>query len=415
MNRLILVTPRLIRTDGQGRINLEAARGLAGSGWRVDVVARACDPDIAATAGVTWHRVRVGRALGCVALVRAEAFARRAGRVVDRLRRADPAALLLANGCCVRRAADVNVAMFVHADWRGHPLHPARRVGGLWGRYQQFYTAVNARLERPAFASAGVVVALSPPVREALLREHPIDPERVRVVAPGVDADEFRPLRDDEPNDLRRLAGCGEGDVLACFAGDIKSNRKNLGGVLRALAECPPTVRLAVIGDAAGSRYPTEARRLGVAGRVSFLGRRGDVPGLMRGADVFAFPSHYDTYGLVVTEALASGVPAVVGPEVGAAMAVRDGENGFLLSRSDDHAGLVAALRALDGDRDRLAAMKRAARQSAEPMTWAAMAQEYRRILEHLLDERPRPAAAPAAAAALRATPAATTGATWPT
>ena len=414
MNRLILVTPRLVRTDGQGRINLEAARGLARAGWGVEVVARACDPDLAATAGVRWHPVDVARPLRRVALVRAEAFARRAGRAVDRLRREHPAALLLANGCCVRRAADANVAMFVHADWQRHPLHPARQVGGLWGRYQRLYTAVNARLEGPAFASAGVVVALSPPVREALLREHPIDPDRVRVVAPGVDAQEFRPLRDGEPNELRRLAGCGEGDLLACFAGDIKSNRKNLGGVLRALAQCPPTVRLAVIGDDAGSPYPAEARLLGLAGRASFLGRRGDVPALLRGADVFAFPSHYDTFGLVVTEALASGVPAVVGPEVGAAMAVRDGENGFLLSRSDDHAGLVAALRTLDADRGRLAAMKRAARRSVGPMTWTAMAQEYRRLLDGLLADRPRPAAAPSRPTALPPAPAATTGATWP-
>ena len=46
--------------------------------------------------------------------------------------------------------------------------------------------------------------------------------------------------------------------------------------------------------------------------------------------DVLVFPSHTDTFGNVVLEALASGVPAVVTPDGGPKFIVRDGETGFV-------------------------------------------------------------------------------------
>ena len=51
--------------------------------------------------------------------------------------------------------------------------------------------------------------------------------------------------------------------------------------------------------------------------------------------DVLVFPSHTDTFGNVVLEALASGVPAVVTPDGGPKFIVRDGETGFVTD--DDH------------------------------------------------------------------------------
>jgi glycosyltransferase involved in cell wall biosynthesis len=65
----------------------------------------------------------------------------------------------------------------------------------------------------------------------------------------------------------------------------------------------------------------------------------GDLPGVLRGdslaaafaeMDIFVFPSRTDTFGLVILEAMASGVPVVVSPETGARVHVQDGVAGFL-------------------------------------------------------------------------------------
>ena len=85
--------------------------------------------------------------------------------------------------------------------------------------------------------------------------------------------------------------------------------------------------------------------------------------------DVLVFPSHTDTFGNVVLEALASGVPAVVTPDGGPKFIVRDGETGFVTE--DDHfAEMVAAL---VRDRVRLEEMRLRAREYALGCGWDAV------------------------------------------
>ena len=85
--------------------------------------------------------------------------------------------------------------------------------------------------------------------------------------------------------------------------------------------------------------------------------------------DVLVFPSHTDTFGNVVLEALASGVPAVVTPDGGPKFIVRDGETGFVVP--DD--GFAQALATLAGDRTRLRRMGQAARAYALGCSWDAV------------------------------------------
>jgi glycosyltransferase involved in cell wall biosynthesis len=85
--------------------------------------------------------------------------------------------------------------------------------------------------------------------------------------------------------------------------------------------------------------------------------------------DVLVFPSHTDTFGNVVLEALASGVPAVVTPDGGPKFIVRDGETGFVTE--DDHfAEMVAEL---VRDRARLEEMRLKSRECALGYSWDAV------------------------------------------
>jgi phosphatidylinositol alpha 1,6-mannosyltransferase len=82
--------------------------------------------------------------------------------------------------------------------------------------------------------------------------------------------------------------------------------------------------------------------------------------------DLLVFPSHTDTFGNVVLEALASGVPAVVTPAGGPKFIVRDGETGFVTS--DD--GFARAVATLVQDRPRLERMRMSARAYALECSW---------------------------------------------
>jgi len=82
--------------------------------------------------------------------------------------------------------------------------------------------------------------------------------------------------------------------------------------------------------------------------------------------DLFVFPSHTDTFGNVILEALASGVPAIVTPDGGPASIVRDGETGRIVSDEEFAAAIAGVLT----DPARHAQMRLAARSYALTMSW---------------------------------------------
>lgn len=110
---------------------------------------------------------------------------------------------------------------------------------------------------------------------------------------------------------------------------------------------------------------------------------RGEVelPGLLRGdpladayasMDMFLFPSETDTFGNVILEALASGLPALVGDQGGPKFLVKEGKTGFVCS---DTNAFAKAAEALIRDRQRLAVMREKARQASLARSWSTVFQ----------------------------------------
>ena len=103
-----------------------------------------------------------------------------------------------------------------------------------------------------------------------------------------------------------------------------------------------------------------EARRLGIAESVFFLGKLDAVAPLLAGADLFLLPSQTESFGLSALEALACGVPVVASDTGGIPEVVRDGETGALCPVGDVEAMAAAALDILR-DRERWQTMSDAA------------------------------------------------------
>jgi glycosyltransferase involved in cell wall biosynthesis len=124
---------------------------------------------------------------------------------------------------------------------------------------------------------------------------------------------------------------------------------------------------------------------------------RAQIPGVLKGEalsqayasmDLFVFPSHTDTFGNVVLEAMASGVPAIVTPDGGPKTIVRDGVTGRIV-QDEDFATAVAEVL---GDPEKHAAMRLAARAHALTMSWDSVFEGIYAAYEGLLSEREQPA-----------------------
>ena len=200
----------------------------------------------------------------------------------------------------------------------------------------------------------------------------------------GVDTALFNPGRSDEG--LReRLLGGKEGP-LVLSVGRV-SHEKRISVLLDAFARVSrvcPGARLIVVGEGPARR---ELQRTAPAG-TTFVGEaQGEaLAAYYASADVFCFPSTTDTFGQVLLEAGASGLPVIAASAGGALELVSHGRTGLLVE-PEVPGPLAAALLELAGDPLRRAALGAAGLAAAEQRTWdaafAQLAGVYARVLGH--------------------------------
>lgn len=216
-------------------------------------------------------------------------------------------------------------------------------------------------VERGTITRARVIVTDSEASREDIVRLMKVDRDRVHVAPLGID-ERFHPPAPDEVADLRARHGLKRRFVL--YLGGIDA-RKNAIGLLDAYARLragraePPDLVMAgaIAGEPEFPAFMGRAAQLGLADSLHVLGyvSDADLPALLGAAEVFAFPSLYEGFGLPPLEAMACGTPVVATragslPEVlgDAAVLVPPGDVaafGTALGRVLDDAALRARLR----------------------------------------------------------------------
>jgi glycosyltransferase involved in cell wall biosynthesis len=179
--------------------------------------------------------------------------------------------------------------------------------------------------------------------RHALLylRRFGVPPSRIFVSPHAVDNDFFASSASRHREAAARAAaraswGLGPSDFVVLFVGKLEAE-KRLGDVIHAMAKLAPWASLLVVGsgESAGS-WQSLAVRLGVrAGWAGFL-NQSELGRAYAAADCLALPSERESWGLVVNEALATGLPCVVSDRVGCAPdLIGRGETGDIYPMGD--------------------------------------------------------------------------------
>lgn len=208
---------------------------------------------------------------------------------------------------------------------------------GFFASEPQFLSRLGNRLTPLLTRLCGRAVAVSDGLRAALVDAHGASPARtVRIYNP-VDAL-------DPPEGLSRAALAARPPVVL-FVGRMAPD-KDLGTLLAAFARLThPEARLEIVGDGPERpHFEAEAARLGLGGRVRFLGYQRNPGPAYRGARVFALASRRESFGNVVAEALAHGLAVVSTASAGPSEILAGGRFGALVPIGD----APALARALD-------------------------------------------------------------------
>lgn len=182
----------------------------------------------------------------------------------------------------------------------------------------------------------------------------------------------------------------GEPCVLFLSRLDAKKNIEGLLDALALLAPEFPRFRLIVAGDGAPDYVAALKRRaesLGIAQRVTWTGHvEGDAKaGAFAAADVFALPSFSENFGIAAAEALAAGLPCLLGE--GVAIAKDVVEAGAGVATGPDPRSIADGLRRMIASQEGLAAMAANARDLAqERYSVQAMGARLKRLYMEILD-----------------------------
>lgn len=202
-------------------------------------------------------------------------------------------------------------------------------------------SAARLAAEKRIAATADVLLANTASEAHDMASLLDATPDRVRIVAPGVDTDTFRP---GPVQEARRAIGMESADLLVLCVGRMQYV-KGTDVLFDALSEVAVTepvlagrTRVVMLGGASGEADETgmrEAARTSAAG--SLVEFREPVPARVlahwyRAADLVVVPSRSESFGFVAAEAVASGTPVLASQVGGLTHIVRPGESGVLVA-----------------------------------------------------------------------------------
>lgn len=261
---------------------------------------------------------------------------------------ADLVQVVAGTPCWALAAARTSKPLFLKvATLTGSERAPRQRLEtGAKAIWRRFMTTMTKRLDRVGLRKADRVFVLNRKLERRV--SDVISPGRVTYAPPGVDTDRFR------PDGSGGESGCDAYVLSVARFDDPRKNAEMLirayGKLVRRESSSVPELWLAGVSGPRGSVWQV-ARELAVADRIRYLGEVSDdkLASLYRNAAFFVLASDEEGFGLVLIEAMASGIPVVSTACGGPEDVITDGREGYLVP-TGDAGGLAEAMSRLVGD-----------------------------------------------------------------
>ncbi len=281
-------------SGGIERYALDLVDGMAALGIRPTFFARAFDDRLAEYRQIEPQTIAVN---WLPSKVRDHAFA---WRLRQRQRAAGVDALI---GCCRVRSAEIPICGGTHIGF----LRAVGKRPSMWDRWQ-------IDLERAHYASGSLIVAHSKLVIGQLLEHYGVPAAKIRLIYPPTRGEKFRTVDAATRRALRQRLGFPEDRLVFAFPSS-GHERKGFGLLAEFFTRTELPVMLAV---ASRRPIPTGLRN------IRYIGFHQDIECVYQAADYTILASYYEPFGLVGTESVLCGTPAVLARNIGCAEVIAD-------------------------------------------------------------------------------------------
>ena len=221
--------------------------------------------------------------------------------------------------------------------------------------YQQLHASRKKKdpFHNRVYRNLDGAVVLTQRLKDSLAERTLLPKEKIRVIPYGIEVDTFSPGKHDK-KECRKLFHLPEDRLLVGLVGRIEE-AKGQAVAIEAFAKANlPHAMLVICGAPQTKDYLEHLKRrtaeLKMDASVRFLPFTTEIPALMNAFDMTLLPSMGETFGLVVIEAMAAGIPVIGTDAEGVPEIIRPDENGMLVPPGDTDA-LASALRLLAEDR----------------------------------------------------------------
>jgi D-inositol-3-phosphate glycosyltransferase len=212
-------------------------------------------------------------------------------------------------------------------------------------------TRINGEMKVLSLADRIVVSTIDEQVQLAEL--YHADPEKIKIISPGVDTTRFYPIPEDEAKDY---VGIPRDEKMLLFVGRIEP-LKGIDTLIKAISQmrksdvmstCPHYLYI-IGGDTNGQELDEDSElehlkrmchELGVDDLIIFMGKKDQdtLPYYYSAAEIVVMPSNYESFGMVALEAMACATPVVATQVGGLQHLVQDGITGYIVRHNDPDA-----------------------------------------------------------------------------
>lgn len=232
-------------------------------------------------------------------------------------------------------------------------------------------------------------VAVSRLTKDIFLQEYNIESGLVDIIHPGIELNDY--AKQDKASvrkNIRCELAISSTDPIILFA-SMNFEIKGLDNIMFSLAKLKAQkhkFKFIVVGKGDIKKYTQIAQKAGISSDVIFTGilSKEKLINLYLAGDLYIMLSKFDTFGMVVLEAMAASLPVIISNNVGAKDLVQDNKNGFIIEDTSDTDNIAAKI-ALMLDENIRRPFAQAAFHTATQNTWTHVAAKYQNIYEDVL------------------------------